>query len=147
MLYLAQVIKNINSDKLQLHLLASEESKSQWNLCDDKYLLVEEEKDLPEGAFLLVELDHNNQILQYQSAKNWILNLIRLYLVEEKNNSNLNLSEERARLEKWRQELTAQSQELTRIRLEIETTREELQELEQNLARKKETSKSQHNYQ
>ena len=146
MLHLAQVIKKTNSDKLQLHLLAVEESKLQWTFCHEKYLLIDEDKDLQEGIFLLVELDNNNEIIHYQSAKDWILNLIRLYLVEGESNANINIPKEQARLEKWRQELTAQSQELTRIRLEIETTREELQELEQNLARKKERLESNQEY-
>ena len=142
MLHLAQVIKTKHSDKLQLHFLAVEESKLQWTFCHEKYLFVEKDKDLQEGIFLLVELDHNNEIIHYQSAKNWILNLIRLYLVEGESNSNINIPKEQARLEKWRQELTSQSQELTRIRLEIETTREELQELEQKLTEKKEKLES-----
>jgi hypothetical protein len=146
MLHLAQVIKSKNSEKLKLHLLAVEESKMQWTFCHEKYLLVEENNDLKEEIFLLVELDENNQIIYYQSAKDWILNLVKLYLIEGEANANINIPEEQARLEKWRQELTIQSQELTRIRLETETRREELQALEENLAWEKEKLKSNQNY-
>lgn len=146
MLHLAQVIKSKNSEKLKLHLLAVEESKMQWTFCHEKYLLVEENNDLTEGIFLLVELDENNQILYYQSAKDWILNLVKLYLIEGETNANINIPEEQTRLEKWRQELTIQSQELTRIRLETETRREELQELEENLVWEKEKLKSNRDY-
>ena len=142
MLHLAQVIKSTDSDKLKLHLLAVEESKLQWTLCHEKYLLIEDHSNLQEGILLLVEVDENNEIIHYQSAQDWILNLIRLYLVEGQTNTNINISQEQARLEKWRQELTIQSQELTHIRLETETRREELQELEQNLAWEKEKLKS-----
>ena len=53
--------------------------------------------------------------------------------------------EEEARLEKWRQELTVQSQDLARIRLEVETRREELQQLEENLSLEREQLKSEQN--
>ena len=142
MLHLAHVIRNKISSRLELHLLAVEESKLQWTFCHDKYLLVEKEKDFPEGVFFLVEVDENNRIIHWQPAKDWILNLIKEYLVEGNSNANINVPEEQARLEKWRQELTAQSQDLTRIRLEIETRREELQELEQNLSWEREKLKS-----
>lgn len=142
MLHLAHVIRNKTSSRLELHLLAVEESKLQWTFCHDKYLLIEQEQDFSEGVFFLVELDENNEIIHYQPAKDWILNLIKEYLVEGNSNANINVPEEQARLEKWRQELTAQSQDLTRIRLEIETRREELQELEQNLSWEREQIKS-----
>ena len=141
MLHLAHVIRNKTSSRLELHLLAVEESKLQWTFCHNKYLFVEQEKDFPEGVFFLVELDKDDNIVHYQLAKDWILNLIKEYLVEGNSNANINVPEEQARLEKWRQELTAKSQELTRIRLEIETRREELQQLEQNLSWEREKLK------
>jgi hypothetical protein len=142
MLYLAQVTKNIVSGKLELHLLAVEESKLQWTFCHGKFLSLNGEESLGQGSFLLVELDNQDQIIRCRDAKDWILNLIREFLVEGHSNHHINLIEEQARIEKWRQELTSQSQDLTRIRLEIETRREELQELEQNLHIEREKLKS-----
>jgi hypothetical protein len=82
-----------------------------------------------------------------RNAKDWVLNLVKEYLVEGHSNPklNLNISEEQTRIEKWRQELTSQSQDLTRIRLEIETRREELQELERTLNWEKEQLKFKQN--
>jgi hypothetical protein len=142
MLYLAQVTKNIVSGKLELHLLAVEESKLQWTFCHEKFLSLNGEESLEQGSFLLVELDNQDQIIRCRDAKDWILNLIREFLVEGHSNHHINLIEEQARIEKWRQELTSQSQDLTRVRLEIETRREELQELEQNLHIEREKLKS-----
>ena len=147
MLYLAQVVRNVISQQLELHLLAVEESKLQWTFCHEKFVPLDHSNKLPEDLLLLVELDENNKIIRLRDTKDWILNLVREYLVEGHTNPNLNIniSEEQARIEKWRQELTSQSQDLTRIRLEIETRREELQELEKSLNWEKEQLKSQEN--
>ena len=146
MLHLAQVIKNQTSSGLQLHLLAVEESKLQWTLCLEKYLPLEDLEDedecFTEGVLLLVEINEQNQLVHSHSAKDWILTIVQEYLIEGKSNVNINIPEEEARLEKWRQELTSQSQDLARIRLEVETRREELQQLEQNLSMEREQLKS-----
>ncbi|MBL1208443.1 hypothetical protein [Geminocystis sp. GBBB08] len=142
MLYLAQVIKNIVSGKLELHLLAVEESKLQWTFCNEKFLSLNGQESFALGLLLLVELDSHDQIIRCRDAKDWILDLIREFLVEGHSNHNINIPEEQARIEKWRQELTSQSQDLTRLRLEIEIRREELQELEQNLHLEREKLKS-----
>ncbi|WP_373479549.1 hypothetical protein [Geminocystis sp.] len=135
MLYLAQVTRNIASGNLELHLLAVEESKLQWTLCHENFLPLNSDSEVTfvEGLLLLLQLDENNHIIRCRDAKDWVLNLVREYLVEGHSNANLNIPEEQNRIEKWRQELTSQSQDLTRIRLEIETRREELQQLEENL--------------
>lgn len=139
MLYLAQVTKNVMSGKLELHLLAVEECKLQWTFCHEKFISFEDDtQTFSEGLLLLVELDDRDQIIRCRDAKDWLLKIVREYLVEGNINTNINVSEEQMRIEKWRQELTSQSQDLTRIRLEIETRREELQELEQNLYLEKE---------
>ncbi|WP_017293275.1 hypothetical protein [Geminocystis herdmanii] len=143
MLYLAQVTKNIMSGKLELHLLAVEECKLQWTFCHEKFISFQDDaQTFSEGLLLLVELDDRDQIIRCRDAKDWVLKIVREYLVEGNINTNINVSEEQIRIEKWRQELTSQSQDLTRIRLEIETRREELQELEQNLHLEKEKLKS-----
>jgi len=145
MLHLAEVIKDTDTGKLLLNLLAVEESKLQWTFCNNQYIPLDNDDDnFKEGLLLLVELNNQGQILRCQSAKDWILNLLKEYLIEGNFRSNINIPEEEARLEKWRQELTSQSQDLTRIRLEVETRREELQELEQTLSWEKEKLKSQH---
>lgn len=144
MLHLAEVIKNKYTGELQFHLLAVEESKLQWTFCYNKFIPVEREENFHEGLFLLLELDENEQIIRCQSAKDWILNLLKEYLMEGTAQNNINISEEEARLEKWRQELTSQAQDLTRIRLEVETRREELQQLEESLYGEKEKLKSEH---
>ncbi len=147
MLHLAQVVKNSTSGKLQLHLLAVEESKLQWTFCYERYISIMEENNFSEDIFVLVDLDEDNQIIQFKPAKEWILNLIKEYLVKGEVNKHIaiNIPDEQVRLEKWRQELTAQSQDLTRIRLEVETRREELQQLEQNLSLEREKLKSTNN--
>lgn len=142
MLHLAEVIKDTETEKLLLHLLAVEESKLQWTFCNNQYISLDNDNNLTEGLLLLVELDEEGKIVIYQSAKDWILNLLKEYLIEGNLHHNINISEEEARLEKWRQELTSQSQDLTRIRLEVETRREELQQLEQSLSWEKEKLKS-----
>lgn len=142
MLYLAQVTKNILSGQLELHLLAVEEAKLEWTFCHEKFLSLNGEESFGQGAFVLVELDNHDQIIRCRDAKDWILNLIREFLVEGHSNHHINIPQEQAIIEKWRQELTSQSQDLTRIRLEIETRREELQELEQNLHIEREKLKS-----
>lgn len=143
MLYLAQVTKNIMSGKLELHLLAVEEYKLQWTFCHEKFISFQDDgQTFLEGLLLLVELDDRDKIIRCRDAKDWVLKIVREYLVEGNINTNINVSEEQIRIEKWRQELTSQSQDLTRIRLEIETRREELQELEQKLSVEKEKLKS-----
>ncbi|MTF39014.1 hypothetical protein VKI21_15570 [Cyanobacterium aponinum UTEX 3222] len=144
MLHLAEVIRDTDTGKLLLNLLAVEESKLQWTFCNNQYIPLDNDDNFKEGLLLLVELNNQGQILRCQSAKDWILNLLKEYLIEGNFRSNINIPEEEARLEKWRQELTSQSQDLTRIRLEVETRREELQELEQTLSWEKEKLKSQH---
>lgn len=134
MLYLAQVIKNSISEELELHLLAVEKSANQWQFCQEKYIALPEQDQLNLGLLILVELAENGTIIRYRNAKDWLLNLIREYVIDGKNQEVDFLQQEKVKIEKWRQELTSQSQDLTRIRLEIETRREELQELENKLS-------------
>lgn len=142
MLHLAQVTKNVISANLELQLLACQKSEFQWVFCDDKYISLHQENTFNEGVLILVELNENSEIVRFREAKDWILNLIRQYLTNDNITPDF-IVQEQARIEKWRQELTCQSQELTRIRLEIETRREELQQLEESLNLQKEKLKSQ----
>ena len=134
MLHLAQVTKNDTSGKLILQLLASQKSEFQWVFCEEEYTPLNQEINLNEGLLILVELGSNNQIIKLTEAKEWVLDLIRQYLNKDHPNPDF-LAEEQSRIEKWRQQLTSQSQDLTRIRLEIEARREELQELEETINR------------
>ncbi|MBF2055895.1 MAG: hypothetical protein IGQ45_01465 [Cyanobacterium sp. T60_A2020_053] len=134
MLHLAQVVKNSISERLELHLLAEETSANQWQFCHEKYISLSQQDQLNLGLLILVELGENDHIIHYENAKDWVLNLIRQYLAEGKIENVDFLQQEKVKIEKWRQELTSQSQDLTRIRLEIETRREELQELENKLS-------------
>jgi len=63
-----------------------------------------------------------------------VLNIIRDFINNGGGKSSDFLLEEQVRIEKWRQELTLESQDLTRLKLEMETRREELQQLEHNLS-------------
>jgi hypothetical protein len=132
MLHLAEVIKNIASGELELHLLACQKSESQWSFDQDKYIALNKQTNLKEGLLILVELSEDGKIIRFREAKNWILNLIGQYLTKGSITPNF-IAEEQIRIEQWRQELTVKSQELTRIRLELELRREELQQLENNL--------------
>jgi hypothetical protein len=147
MLHLAQVTKNTLSGELELQLLACQKSEFEWTFCEEKYITLNPQTNLNEGILVLVELCADGEIVRLKEAKDWILNLIRQYLTNGDISPDF-IAEEQSRIEKWRQELTAQSQDLTRIRLEIETRREELQELEQafNLEKEKLKAQSQSNH-
>lgn len=138
MLHLAQVVENSLSQKLELHLLAIEESPNQWNFCNEKYIILPEDNNLSKGLLLLVEINNNQEIIRYRNAKDWLLNIVRDYLINGVETNSDFFLQEQARIEKWRQELTSESQDLTRIRLEIEARREELQQLEHNLSLERE---------
>jgi hypothetical protein len=142
MLHLAQVTKNILSGELELQLLAYQKSEFEWKFCKEKYIALNPQSTLNQGILILVELSANGQIIRLKEAKDWILNLIRQYLTNGDITPDF-LAGEQTRIEKWRQELTVQSQDLTRIRLEIETRREELQQLEETFNLEKEKLKAQ----
>ncbi len=143
MLHLAQITKNILSGDLELQLLAYQKSEFQWAFCEEKYIPIDQNNiNFNEGNLILVELSDNGQIIRFKKLKDWVLNLIRQYLTDDNITPDF-IEKEKIRIEKWRQELTSQSQDLTRIRLEIETRREELQALEENLNLEKEKFKNQ----
>ncbi|WP_069790717.1 hypothetical protein A5482_005305 [Cyanobacterium sp. IPPAS B-1200] len=134
MLYLAQVVENNISQKLELHLLAKEESSNQWFFCNEEYALIPDDNKLCKWLLLLVEINEKGEIVRYRHAKDWVLNIIRDFINNGGGKSSDFLLEEQVRIEKWRQELTLESQDLTRLKLEMETRREELQQLEHNLS-------------
>ena len=134
MLYLAQVENNLSSGKIQLQVLARQESEYVWEVDHCETLLLTKESSLGVGVLVLVEIDPNQQIISIQNAKEWILSIVQQHLTKNAINPQF-IEAEQSKIEKWRQEITAQNLELNRRALEIETRREQLQELEQELKR------------
>ena len=137
MLYLAQVEINPDSGEIQLKVLARQESEYVWSVDNSETLLLIKESSLCAGVLVLVEIDHDQQIISIQNAKEWILSILQQHLTKNAINPQF-IKTEQSKVEKWRQEITAQNLELNRRALEIETRREQLQELEQQLKRDRE---------
>ncbi|MEL6439415.1 MAG: hypothetical protein AAFQ80_09205 [Cyanobacteria bacterium J06621_8] len=137
MLCLAQVEINSSSGEAQLQILARQESEYVWAV--DKYqtLLLTKASSLCPGMLVLVEINDQQQIISIQDAKEWILSIIQQHLTKNAINPQF-IKTEQSKVEKWRQEITAENLELNRRALEIETRREQLQELEQELKRERE---------
>lgn len=137
MLYLAQVEINPDSGEIQLQVLARQESEYVWSVDNSETLLLIKESSLCAGVLVLVETDLEQQIISIQDAKEWILSILQQHLTKNAINPQF-IKTEQSKVEKWRQEITAQNLELNRRALEIETRREQLQELEQELKRDRE---------
>ncbi|NJK56556.1 MAG: hypothetical protein HC939_11425 [Pleurocapsa sp. SU_5_0] len=137
MLYLAQVEINPESAEVQLQVLARQESEYVWSVDNSQTLFLTKESSLGGGVLVLVEIGQQQQIISIQDAKDWILSILQQYLTKNAINPQF-IETEQSKVEKWRQEITAQNLELNRRALEIETRREQLQELEQELKRDRE---------
>ena len=137
MLYLAQVEINPNSAEIQLQVLARQESEYVWSVDNSQTLFLTKESSLCGGVLVLVEIGQEQQIISIQYAKEWILSILQQYLTKNAINPQF-IEVEQSKVEKWRQEITAQNLDLNRRALEIETRREQLQELEQELKRDRE---------
>ena len=137
MLYLAQVEVDPNSGEIQLQVLARQESEYVWSVDNSETLFLTKESSLCEGVLVLVEVDSQQQIVSIQNAKEWVLSILQQHLTKNAINPQF-IKTEQSKVEKWRQEITAQNLELNRRALEIETRREQLQELEQELKRDRE---------
>lgn len=137
MLYLAQVEINPESAEIQLQVLARQESEYVWSVDNSQTLFLTKESSLGGGVLVLVEIGQQQQIISIQDAKDWILSILQQYLTKNAINPQF-IETEQSKVEKWRQEITAQNLELNRRALEIETRREQLQELEQELKRDRE---------
>jgi hypothetical protein len=137
MLYLAQVEINPESAEIQLQVLARQESEYVWSVDNSQTLFLTKESSLCGGVLVLVEIGQEQQIISIQDAKEWILSILQQYLTKNAINPQF-IEVEQSKVEKWRQEITAQNLELNRRALEIETRREQLQELEQELKRDRE---------
>ncbi|PSB11019.1 hypothetical protein C7B62_07165 [Pleurocapsa sp. CCALA 161] len=137
MLYLAQVEINPESAEIQLQVLARQESEYVWSVDNSQTLFLTKESSLCGGVLVLVEIGQEQQIISIQDAKEWILSILQQHLTKNAINPQF-IETEQNKVEKWRQEITAQNLELNRRALEIETRREQLQELEQELKRDRE---------
>jgi chromosome segregation ATPase len=137
MLYLAQVEIDVESAEIQLQVLARQESEYVWSVDNSQTLFLTKESSLSGGVLVLVEIGQEQQIISIQDAKEWILSILQQHLTKNAINPHF-IQTEQSKVEKWRQEITAQNLELNRRALEIETRREQLQELEQELKRDRE---------
>lgn len=135
MLHLAQVQHNESVGGVELKLLARQQSEHTWALIHPESVPLNNNNALNEGLLLLVDLSENQEILNIQQAKDWLLELVQKYLTIGVTPTFL--QEEVERAEQWRQDLTLQSQDLTRRNLELEARREQLQALEEELKREK----------
>lgn len=144
MLYLAQVQKQKLSGKLVLRLLAYQESEYTWAIIADENAFPPPEimvggqfiNSLEEGLLVLAEISANGEIDRLENATNWVLQLVKTYLINGITPAFLHQEAQRA--EHWRQSLTLQNQELARLTLEVEARREQIQALEESLKRDKE---------
>ena len=135
MLYLAQVTKNPYLNELELQLLVMETNEHLWQQTSGT-LYMENRQTLEsfnEGVLVLVEIDENQQILQINSAINWILDIIKEFLSEPRLTPEF-IQQQEERMEKARQEITSKNLDLTRRQLEIETQREQIQAVESSLS-------------
>lgn len=131
MRHLAQVQINPLSGNRQLITLADEQSDSSW-LVGDRQEIPYPENDLSVGMFVLIKLDQDRKIIEINNATDWLLDIVQHYF-DKGVITEAFIKKEQEKIETWRQEITAQSQDLTRRQLEIETRREQLEELEQKL--------------
>lgn len=132
MRHLAQVQINPLSGHRQLITLADEQSDSSW-LVGDRLEIPYPENDLSVGMFVLIKLDQDRKIIEVNNATDWLLDIVKHYFDKGVMTEDF-IKKEQEKIETWRQEITAQSQDLTRRQLEIETRREQLEELEQKLS-------------
>ena len=127
----------LNWEIYSLQVLARQESEYVWKVDNSETLLLTKESPLGAGVLVLVEIDRHQQIVSIQNAKEWVLSVLQQHLTKNTINPQF-IQTEQNKVEKWRQEITAQNLELNRRALEIETRREQLQELEQELKRDRE---------
>ncbi|MGB7444246.1 MAG: hypothetical protein WA919_24530 [Coleofasciculaceae cyanobacterium] len=134
MLYLAQVQKNESEGGVGLCLLAHQQSENSWSVISPQHVRLDDTNSL-EDLLVLVELSEDQEVLNLQPARNWVLDIVQKYLTTGVTPSFL--KEEAERTEQWRQDLTLQSQDLTRRHLEMEARREQIQTLEDELKQEK----------
>ena len=132
MLHLAQVKKNPNSGEMELSLLASQTSQNLWEIMSGENVPNKIIIGFEDGVLVLVKLDNNQEILEIEEAREWVMDLVKTYLTNGVITPEW-IEKEQEKVEQWRQEITAKSLDLTRRQLELETQKEQLQELEGKL--------------
>jgi len=144
MLYLAQVQKKEISGEISLQLLACQNSDETWAMLFQETILTLPpdftQNVLNEAMLVLAEIGENSQVLNIQSATNWVLELVQKYLTTGFTPDFL--QQEAQKAEGWRQSLTLQSQELSRRLIEVEARREQIQNLEAKLQQEKQLLES-----
>jgi small-conductance mechanosensitive channel len=132
MLHLAQVHQQAPSEPPELKLLAAQEGENAWTVLTGEVMLPPDQAaKVRPSQLVLADLSPDNEILELQDAKDWVIEIIQQHLGDTTLPTLLKDEVERA--EQWRQSLTLQSQELDRRALEMEARREQIQELEENL--------------
>lgn len=131
MRHLAQIQINPLSGHRQLLVLAHEQPDGSW-LVGDRLEIPYNDENYCVGMLVLVRLDAHQQVSTVQNATDWILNILGSYFAPGIITPEF-VKKEQEKIETWRQEITAKSQDLTRRQLEIETRREQLEELQQKL--------------
>ena len=135
MLHLAEVKNNESVGGVKLQLLARQQSDNFWAVINpEKYVSLANTDSLKAGVFVLVELSDNHEVLNIQDVKDWMLDFVQQYLTTGITPNFL--QEEVERAQKWRQDLTLQSQDLTRRHLEVEARLEQIQSLEVDSTRR-----------
>lgn len=151
MLYLAQVQNQENLGEISLQLLACQNSEHTWAILSEEtfFTLPQDFAQNPiysatnvlnEGMLVLADIGENNQVVNIQSAANWVLQLVEKYLTTGFTPDFL--QQEAQKAEDWRQSLTLQSQELSRRLIEVEARREQIQNLEAKLQQEKQLLES-----
>ena len=129
MLHLGEVQNKDKDGSIELQLLARQESDDCWAVINPpESISLDGANAFHQGSLVLVDISDNQEVLDIQSAKEWVLNFVHRYLTI--GITPMFLQEEVTRTEQWRQDLTLQSQDLTRQRAEMEARRENIQALE-----------------
>ena len=117
MLYLARVYSNASPTGSILRLLAQMRSDSVWDVLTDEETLKLSTIPPELGSLVLVEVQ-NELVVRIEDATQWVMELVQNYL--SLGITPAFLEQEADRAERWRQDLTLQSQELERRTLELE---------------------------
>lgn len=137
MRYLAQVKTTESPASGELLMLAQQNADQTWIVLGQVIAVpVADVGNFTSGMLVLVEVDEEQQILNLQDAKYWLLDVIEEFLAT--NLSPAFLQQEAERAEQWRQDLTLQSQDLARRTMELEARQEQIQTLEAELKEERE---------
>jgi hypothetical protein len=134
MLHLAQVQKQELSGETQLRLLARQEFGTAWAIiAEPEPILAAGASSWSDGLLVLVELSGSGEVTNIQDATDWVLELVKNFLVTGITPDLI--EQEKERIEQGLQSLTLEKQELARKTIELEARREEIESLEHRLKR------------